>query len=88
MCFFFFFVLQREALCFSSCDSVLREPLILPQGNDILSSCDWHLRIPFDSLQVNRASCRVKVGNSRFLSRFERILGSYRVSGESGLVWF
>jgi len=47
---------------------------MLPQVSGFISSCDWHLGIPFDSLQVNRASSRVKVGNSGFLSSFYRDL--------------
>ena len=61
-------------MCFSSCDSVLREPLMLPQVSGLFSSCDWHLGFPFDSLQVNRASSSVKLGNSGFLSSFYRDL--------------
>ena len=37
--------------------------------------CEGCLGIPFESLQENRASSRVEVGNSVFLSSFDRDLG-------------
>ena len=54
----------------------LREPLLLPQGSQVSSQIvREHLRIPLESLQGDRFLSPVEVGNSRFLSNFDRDLG-------------
>ena len=41
----------------------------------LFSSCNGHVRIPLESLPVNRAVSRVQLGNSVFLSGSDRDLG-------------
>ena len=41
----------------------------------LLSSCEGYLGIPLDSLQENKASSQVEVGNSGFCSSCERSFG-------------
>ena len=59
---------------FSTCNWDLREPLMLPQGNHLLSGCQEHLRIPLMVLQGYRASSRAEVEISGFLSSCYRDL--------------
>ena len=44
--------------------------------SSLLSSCEGHLGIPFESLHGNRASSRIEAENSGFYSSFNRDLGS------------
>ena len=48
---------------------------VASEKSGLFSSCEGHVGIPFESLQVNRAVSRVHSGNSVFLSGEDRDLG-------------
>ena len=87
-------VAERSLWFLLSCDGDLRDPLVLPQRSQLSSSCEGHVRIPLESLPVNRAVSRVQLGNSVFLSSGDQDLGlpikektaSSRV--DRGISWF
>ena len=60
----------------SSCDGDLRElPMLTQESQASFQVVMGQLRILLESLQGNRASSRVKAGNSVFLSTCDRDLG-------------